>query len=538
MTLTANRVAGDFTVDDQALRPSKLAGTVVTGAGSRTILRGRVVEDWTIRSTDPVYTFTPGLALMSKVTVQAGSTVRVSGESTWGVEVHGTLAVEGTEAKPVVFTSERDGAAGDLEWWGIWPQSGSTFTAKHLELRHAAKGVYVGVGGASVKLDATRFRNVSEACIELADVMGGSYFHGSVRDCAVGVKAHGILAFDASDVDWGSTEGPFGDGVPTTDGNVDVVPWAGYVEPERPTIPADDAGWHVCATTAVLSVRGSGEVPKGPTEVAVDRQYYDFPTYLEMTAGPGLETRGLGNMLPKILTGQRVTEPGKVVDEAAGLLDQLPDALRADTRVVPLEYPAADTGLLFDAAKQVDITKLQQYLLSVDWGITVLQRRIAHETMVCPEQELIVTGYSQGAMVAHMALAEMAADGGDPALDQISAVLLLADPLQDAAEGEYEIFGTGSGATSWLEEIMENGAARSLWRYLAGTSDDALIANYPWQLTDRTYAYCTGYDVMCAPAGTDFSRMTAAHTGYSTAELAGFGGVARDTVVSRSGLGG
>jgi putative cell wall-binding protein len=535
VTLTGNRVAGDLGIDDRAMRPSKLAGTVVTGPGSRIMLSGRIVEDWTLRATDPVYTFASALELHSTVTVQAGTTVRMDGSSTWGIEVHGKLLVEGTAAKPVVFTSERDGAEGDLEWWGIWPQHGSTFTARHLQIRHAVKGVYLGFGGASVNLDDTHFSDISEACIELSEVAGGSHFRGSVRDCPIGVETHGILPFDATGVDWGTAAGPFGDGAPTAEGNVDVVPWAGYVKPAQPVIPVRDPGWHTCATTAVLAVRGSGEVPKGPTEVAVDRQYYDFPTYLEMTAGAGLETRGLGNMLPKILTGQRVTEPGKVVDEAAGLLDQLPAALRADTRIVPIEYPAADTGLLFDAAKKVDVTKLQQYLLSVEWGVGELQRRIEHEVALCPDQELVITGYSQGAMAAHMALAELAADGGHPALDRISAVLLLADPLQDAAEGEYQLSGSGAGATSWLEEIMENGAARSLWRYLAGSSDAALEATYPWELTDRTYAYCTAFDVMCAPSGTDFSRMVAAHTGYTTAQLAAFGGAARETVEARSG---
>lgn len=101
---------------------------------------------------------------------------------------------------------------------------------------------------------------------------------------------------------------------------------------------------------------------------------------------------------------------------------------------MPLRYPAL--GL------EANLNYLtNDYMTSIFTGAGTLYGLIENEESQCPGEKLILAGYSQGALVIHLARLDLAAN--DPAAlssSHLGAVLLLADPakVRHAAEETWE----------------------------------------------------------------------------------------------------
>ncbi|MCW2901698.1 MAG: Cutinase [Streptosporangiaceae bacterium] len=142
----------------------------------------------------------------------------------------------------------------------------------------------------------------------------------------------------------------------------------------------------------------------------------------------------------------------------------------------------------------------------------------------CPSQKIILAGYSQGAMVIHRALQDLAQSGSSVVSTQhIGSVLLLADPDSVPSPGGSQ-FGTKSDG------------GEGVWTWIPGHAK----GDIPSALHDVTGAFCDAADIICDFQGIDsiVNRVpdTAVHVGYTSgdaADLRSFGkwGADKATIV-------
>lgn len=164
-----------------------------------------------------------------------------------------------------------------------------------------------------------------------------------------------------------------------------------------------------------------------------------------------------------IATRASTEQPG------AGIIGSLVDAVKsASTQSVSTDttdYPAT----------------LQNYTNSEAQGVTALKQLVETQVQQCPNQKLVLMGYSQGAQVSADALAGGggrlgggSAPIGADAADNVAAVILMGDPSFVPGES----FNAG---TSTRAGLFPRSDAQSL---------DAFA--------DRTQSYCDTGDTFCA----------------------------------------
>ncbi|WP_188113632.1 cutinase family protein [Nocardioides humilatus] len=308
------------------------------------------------------------------------------------------------------------------------------------------------------------------------DSGGGAEFHGRLTDVLDGVSSQGYL--DATNVDWGDPSGPspWGEGY-STNGTVIFTPWVGYVAPPRPpTAPGQVLEEDDCTDVLFIGVRGSGEAPQGENDAMYQPDGINafgekiWPTYTEFTEAIAQE------------------RPGTTV------------------RPVGLEYRAL--GVAHNPISYNHPT----YLQSIYQGVDVLKNLLASEHNRCAEepQKVVLAGYSQGALVIRLAIADLERTNS-PLLstDFIGGIILLADPAKTSQGDE------------WIWDTANSDAPFGIWNAEGIWSKFAEDRNPipPW-LVDRTISMCHDNDIVCAPGwGSGGSQ----HTNYSIAESESLG---------------
>ncbi|HTR73678.1 MAG TPA: cutinase family protein [Solirubrobacterales bacterium] len=401
------------------------------------------------------------------LTVSPGSVVKGDGGF---IVVEGTLQAAGTAQAAVTFTSWGDGSAaggvsGDV--YGAAPDSPSAGDWE---------GIVAG-GGSTVELEETDLLYASTA-LSVAEGAEAT-IHGSILQSTVGVSASDTFV-DATDVDWGSPSGPspIGSGTPYEGGGVLVTPWIGYTAPTIPTnttpyVPPTD--YH-CTDVAFIGARGSGEAPQG-----------DPPQY----SGPD---DGLGS---------------RVGDAYDGFLSRLQQfGSSPNVKVLGVHYRAL--GTVFDPLK----FGTDAYFESIYEGVEQLQEMIFDEESACPGEKLVLGGYSQGALVIHIALLDLARSAPSAlSSSHLAAVLLIADPAkvghgaEELWEGDLESAGGG----------VQN--ADGIWTKVPGLPDEDK-GPIPSSVVGRTLAICHNHDIVCAPGS---QSSVAHHTSYDSTETGDMG---------------
>jgi hypothetical protein len=301
--------------------------------------------------------------------------------------------------------------------------------------------------------------------------------HGAILESRVGVSSNTYV--EATEVNWGSSSGPGPEGAGTVvEGEaVNVTPWVGYVAPSKPAPPEPPPPvTATCPSILVIGARGSGEpASSGYTEpltdvgTRVDGVYYGFRTEIEdydsshKTTPQTLEIRGL-------------------------------------------QYPAASTDELLHFA-------FAQYFESVWDGVYGLEDMLAAEESRCPKAKIVLSGYSQGALAIHLALAE---ESGSKLISPtyIAAVLLVADP---AKTGGNEVINVGTAKAS----------ADGIYTKIFGTSVGPLAT--PGNLSKRIESLCKNHDIICAPG---IGATIGNHEGYDSEELEPLGAWGAEEVLA------
>jgi hypothetical protein len=143
---------------------------------------------------------------------------------------------------------------------------------------------------------------------------------------------------------------------------------------------------------------------------------------------------------------------GKPVAYMAGLLEKDVSAYGETMGILPVIYTADSVAelkpskaelaeMVIGGARQIyEERNLRPYEASIADGVTQTIADVHAALDRCPETELVLAGYSQGAMAIHQAELQLEQNGDEEALDAIGSTLLLGDGDR-APDTQAKIFG-------------------------------------------------------------------------------------------------
>ncbi|WP_344069772.1 cutinase family protein [Nostocoides vanveenii] len=168
---------------------------------------------------------------------------------------------------------------------------------------------------------------------------------------------------------------------------------------------------------------------------------------------------------------------GKVFAAFNGLAAQLPGRRIAGEGIA---YPA----------QAVEAVITRYYFEGIDVGVTSVMQGILRRSATCPRERYVISGYSQGAMVAHRAMFAMAKDSRYVnALSRTVAFLNIADGDRVANEmGRH--YGTSK------EGSFSFGVSWAVFG-LDGNSYKPTKAKVPAALQPKWFSICDSGDIVC-----------------------------------------
>jgi hypothetical protein len=163
---------------------------------------------------------------------------------------------------------------------------------------------------------------------------------------------------------------------------------------------------HGCRDVMLIGARGSGEPQRQLTDngkaTTIGKPLYYMAELLEADVIAYGETMGI---LP-------------VIYPADSVLELKPS--KAEIELMVATGPSGALGIYEDK-------NLKPYEASIAEGVRQTIADIHATTARCPETEIVLAGYSQGAMAVHQAELQLDRDGDEEALDAIGGTLLLGD---------------------------------------------------------------------------------------------------------------
>ncbi|GAA3821763.1 cutinase family protein [Nocardioides panacisoli] len=145
---------------------------------------------------------------------------------------------------------------------------------------------------------------------------------------------------------------------------------------------------------------------------------------------------------------------------------------RRTVEPVAIDYPARGVQSIFNPTIRLD-----GYLDGMAKGITATERLLAERAAQCPEQRIVLAGYSQGAMVMHQVVRQLAANNKNGTLDRIAAIILIADGDREK-NTDARLYGS---------------AGRAGWGLRRPLHDQPIAA----RLAARTHSVCVKADMVC-----------------------------------------
>lgn len=169
--------------------------------------------------------------------------------------------------------------------------------------------------------------------------------------------------------------------------------------------------------------------------------------------------------------------------------------LRKPVQVEVLDYPALPVGVLFanvgknPVADVVNVLKdnIPTYLDGKSQGVSALWSEFETTRELCPDESIVLAGYSQGAMVVHQFLEELNATRDSASKAAVRGVILLADPDRVKHSGIVD-FGDAP--------FSGYGVCDLLSRAVSCTAPDSLT-DIPVRFQSVTIGVCAYEDPVC-----------------------------------------
>jgi hypothetical protein len=124
------------------------------------------------------------------------------------------------------------------------------------------------------------------------------------------------------------------------------------------------------------------------------------------------------------------------------------------------------------------------YFENLSAGVTQAHKDLVRQAALCPEQEIVMAGYSQGAMVMHRVLHQL---GGSSAGKQILSRIAVADLIADGDQVSFD------------REVMDGSAwsiAYGIGQVVPAVSGSS-AAKFPDALKSRVLRVCNRGDLVC-----------------------------------------
>lgn len=181
-------------------------------------------------------------------------------------------------------------------------------------------------------------------------------------------------------------------------------------------------------------------------------------------------------------SGQQLSDNEGFGPQVAGVLQELrarlqgfpvPRTMTSDALDVT-EYPARAVHSIGNPKIRID-----GYLRGIKEGTAAAMRRIEAQTARCPDQRIVLAGFSQGAMVMHRVAVEIPRQFGPQVANRVDGVVLLADGyrLRNAKE---TILGSAPRLRSGIAGALPGGPGRI----------SAPVVNNTWSVCVRNDLVC------------------------------------------------
>ncbi len=230
-------------------------------------------------------------------------------------------------------------------------------------------------------------------------------------------------------------------------------------------LPAAHAAVVTCSDYTFVGIRGSGQTAAH-------------------AGGYGAEVRQVRDAVVAAgLGGSAFSEVP--VDYTAASADLL---IPWTTRVVVPRQPAVTVGLTGLSYRR----NVERFTASIDSGVVKTRNVLLPAIEACPRTRFVVAGYSQGALVAHRVINELAAASR---ADRIAAAVLISDPARNAntkANRRGSVASPSSAASTGAGGITQ----RLPISAFAGVNRPGDI--HP-AAAPRVYTVCDKADLVCDP---------------------------------------
>lgn len=260
-----------------------------------------------------------------------------------------------------------------------------------------------------------------------------------------------------------------------------------------------------------IGVRGSGESPQG----AAASNPSAYTTDSQWTVGS--EFTGMGPFVQGMLDGRGPGGNPAARDSFIQTLEEegIP---RSKVEVRALVYEAAPTSLLLQSVRswiplKINGSMIAEYLASVESGSAALTSLLRSKHTACPEQKIVLAGYSQGALVIHHALNRLS-DANAAVVDSIVATNLLADPAQAVFSSHVKL-GSSEASVGGLTQSWTGADRRDIQQDIPVRS------------------FCDDLDAVCAPEAASWVKVDGdelygfeVHTRYDTLDMRALGRLA------------
>ncbi|MGW4215104.1 cutinase family protein [Lentzea sp. NPDC004789] len=210
-----------------------------------------------------------------------------------------------------------------------------------------------------------------------------------------------------------------------------------------------------CAGVSFVAAMGSGQAYSGPTNL-----------------DPSQELKSAYTAFHDRLGG-RVTDTLRVLNYPALPVDVIVENLDGN--------PLANLQKVFG-------TNLPKYLAGKDVGIQQLWKTFTAVRTDCPDQKIVLAGYSQGAMVVHQFLEQLSRKNDNAGQAAIRGVILLADPDRVRFSTIVDFGDADFGSDGICVEAANFG--------ISCTSPDRLT-DIPGRFKRSTVGVCFIDDIVC-----------------------------------------